>query len=337
MSENKFNYMNEGAKNETFRFDVSEGRAGQRIDKALSGLLKEMSRARIQNLMSQGQVRLNGIICQNMSKKLLEGDVLDIEIPPLVPCHPQPEDIPLDIVYEDSDILVLNKPAGLVVHPGAGNPDGTLVNALLHHCGEELSGIGGVVRPGIVHRLDKETSGLMVVAKSDRAHQGLAVQLESRSLSRKYKALVLGVPTPIKGFVDQPIGRHPAQRIKMAVNSRNGRSAKTFYALEQNYHDACSLVECNLESGRTHQIRVHMAYLKHPLIGDPLYGPQRNAFEACLKRAGYETPVIDEILSFRRQALCACAITFIHPVSEEELFFEISLPDDFCNLLKLLN
>ncbi|MCB0375415.1 MAG: RluA family pseudouridine synthase, partial [Sinomicrobium sp.] len=231
-----------------------------------------------------------------------------------------------------------NKPVGLVVHPGAGNHTGTLVNALLYHCGDNLSGIGGVLRPGIVHRLDKDTTGLMVAAKNDRAHQGLSDQLADRSLSRKYKALVLGNPMPLKGVIDQPIGRHPSNRLKMDVNARNGREARTHYHVQASYNDEFAFVECTLESGRTHQIRVHMNWLKHPLIGDPLYGPQPTAVTAALKRGKFDdSTVIEAVTGFSRPALHAFALSFIHPATGEAMDFEQELPEDMSKLLVLLN
>jgi 23S rRNA pseudouridine1911/1915/1917 synthase len=209
------------------------------------------------------------------------------------------------------------------------------VNALLYHCADSLSGIGGVMRPGIVHRLDKETSGLMVVAKNDFAHHGLAAQLEDRSLSRVYKALVFKTPFPARSVIDKPLARHPSNRVKMAVR-KTGKAARTFYNVEKNFSDGCSLVECTLESGRTHQIRVHMESIGHPLIGDPLYGPQHNGVRSALAKGGYAEDVITAVLAFPRQALHAGFIQFIHPRSEEAMSFTAPLPDDISKLLKLL-
>jgi 23S rRNA pseudouridine1911/1915/1917 synthase len=310
---------------------------GERLDKALSALCADLSRSRLQALIASGDVLLNGAVCENTSKKVTTGDEVSILVPPPVDALPKPENISLDIVYEDEDLLVINKPAGLVVHPGAGNVSGTLVNALLHHCAGQLSGIGGVMRPGIVHRLDKETSGLMVVAKSDRAHKGLSAQLEDRSLSRIYTALVLKVPVPMKGHVDMPIGRDPRHRLRMSVKGKGSKPARTHYFVEKRYADSLALVECQLESGRTHQIRVHMAAIKHPLVGDPLYGPQPTALRSSLKKLTDDEDILTEVLAFPRQALHARAITFIHPVTEEEMEFEADLPDDFSNLLNLIN
>lgn len=309
----------------------------KRLDKALSACTGEAySRARLQALIQQGCVQVNATVQVNASAKVKEGDVIVMEEPPPAESTPQPENIPLTIVYEDGDMLVINKPAGLIVHPGAGNPDGTLVNALLHHCKDSLSGIGGVLRPGIVHRLDKDTSGLMVVAKNDKAHQGLAMQLQDRSLSRLYEALVFKTPMPAKGKVEAAIGRDPRNRLKMAVQGRGGKSAKTFYHVRETFGGACALVDCKLDSGRTHQIRVHMNSIGHPLIGDPLYGPQPNGVQSALKKAGYEEPLIAAVLSFPRQALHAKAIEFIHPISGDHHVYEAALPDDLSALVSAL-
>ncbi|MCC7305887.1 MAG: RluA family pseudouridine synthase [Alphaproteobacteria bacterium] len=322
---------------ESYRFVVDAGQEGGRLDKVLAALETGLSRSRIQGLIEQGRVLVNGKPVTTASKKITTGDEVEISIPPPEPAEPAAQDIPLDIVYEDGDLLVINKPAGLVVHPGAGNREGTLVNALLHHCGESLSGIGGVARPGIVHRLDKDTSGLMIVAKHDKAHRGLAEQLESRTLKRVYKALVLKTPFPAKGVVDKPIGRHPGSRVKMAVREKSGKTARTLYKVEESYGGAAALVECTLESGRTHQIRVHMASIGHPLVGDPVYGAQANAVESALRKAGFDKVIIDKLLSFPRQALHAGAISFVHPVTEKPLSFTAKLPADINKLLKLLD
>ena len=259
-----------------------------------------------------------------------------ITLPPLEDPIPKAENIPLDIIYQDADLLVINKPVGLTVHPGAGQHDGTLVNALLHHCAGELSGIGGVARPGIVHRLDKDTSGLMVVAKHDRAHQGLSDQLADRTLGRIYTAFVWKVPMPIKGIIDQPIGRHKTSRTKMAIRGASAREAVTHYHMEQAYGTAAAKVICQLESGRTHQIRVHMAHIKHPLIGDSTYGLAAQEGRSLLNRAGADEAVREAIMATGRQALHASQIHFIHPISGEEMAFEAPLPDDLQVLENLL-
>lgn len=321
---------------DVFSFTASENHRGARLDKVLFEQLGDYSRSRLQALIKDGQVFINGESCTQPSQKIKDGDEIELEIPAPVEAEPKPENIPLDIVYEDEDLIVINKQAGLVVHPGAGNWDGTLVNALLYHCGDSLSGIGGVLRPGIVHRLDKDTSGLMVVAKNDDTHQGLSAQLQDRSLSRTYKTLVLKVPVPALGVIDRPIGRHAWSRMKMDINLRNGREAKTFYKVIENWGDACALVECKLESGRTHQIRVHMQSFKHCVLGDPLYGPQPNAVTSAFKKEGYDQNVIDAVLNFPRQALHAWKIEFIHPISGENMEFEAEIPADFAKLIKLL-
>lgn len=320
---------------EELSFLVNVSGVGQRADKYLASVCEELSRSRLQGLIEQGQVTLNGKILK-ASHKLEEGDELVVTVPPPVPCTPLAEDIKLDIVFEDDDLIVINKPAGLVVHPGAGNWTGTLVNALLHHCPDSLSGIGGVVRPGIVHRLDKETSGLMIVAKNDFAHHALSEQLADRTLSRVYHALVMGVPMPIKGVVSRPIGRHRHNRQKMSVMSDAPREAITHYHVLERFGEACSLVECRLETGRTHQIRVHMEALGHPLVGDPLYGPQVTALNSRLKKAGYNDDVIESISAFPRQFLHAKELIFFHPSDEEDMAFESDLSEDMSKILKLL-
>lgn len=322
--------------NDTYRLVIDETQAGGRADKVIAALCEDLSRARVQSLIEDGSIKINGLKIKS-SRKVEVGDVVEITVPPIESAVIEAEDIPLDIVYEDDDLLVINKPAGLVVHPGAGNWSGTLVNALLHYCGESLSGIGGVARPGIVHRLDKDTSGLMVVAKNDMAHQGLSAQLSDRSLSRTYKAFVLKVPVPAKGTVNAAIGRHRSNRLKMTIDERNGREAITHYRVEKAFGAALSLVECKLETGRTHQIRVHMELIKHPLIGDGLYGPQPTALRAVMEKEGYDPKTVQKALEFPRQALHAKAIAFIHPGSGEEMGFEIPLPQDMDKLLKLLD
>lgn len=315
---------------EIFDIEITEEFHKNRIDKALSALVPTLSRSRIQALIEGGHVALNNSVCANASLKVKTGDQARISVPEAEDPDPQPENIPLNIIYEDHDLLVIDKPAGLVVHPGAGNHSGTLVNALLYHCGDTLSGIGGVKRPGIVHRLDKDTSGLMVVAKNDKTHQALSDQLKSRSLSRVYHTFVWRCPFPPKGFVDKPIGRHKTHRLKMAIGGAEAREAKTHYHVLETYKDSIALVECKLESGRTHQIRVHMQSLKHPLIGDPLYGLNRQESESILKKAGFEP--YDDILDFGRQALHAREIVFFHPGKEEDLHFLSDLPEDLESL-----
>jgi 23S rRNA pseudouridine1911/1915/1917 synthase len=309
-----------------------------RIDKVLAGLIPELSRSRLKSLILDGQVCLNDAVLDDPSHKVSEGDRLTLFIPPPVDALPKPENIPLDIVYEDDDLIVLNKPAGMVVHPAVGNRDGTLVSALLYHCGESLSGIGGVKRPGIVHRLDKDTSGLMLVAKNDMAHKALADQLADRSLHRVYHALAWKEITPIKGTINLPIGRHTSSRLKMSVRSHaSGREAITHYLrLETFGKGFISHVQCRLETGRTHQIRVHLQHLGHPLLGDSLYGLPAQEQGALLNRAGYDAGVKQAVMAFPRQALHAKEIAFIHPRSGEEMDFETDFPADFQGLYDLI-
>jgi len=299
-------------------------RGGERLDKALAEAT-ELSRERIKALIAQGRVLLDGAPARSPSAKPAAGTTFAIDIPEAAPAEAQPQDIPLAIVYEDEHLLVVDKPAGLVVHPAAGNPDGTLVNALLHHCRGQLSGIGGVARPGIVHRIDKDTSGLLVVAKSDTAHEGLAKQFADHSIERAYLAVVNGHPDPLSGTISGRIGRSDANRKKMAVlpdGSKRGKHAVTHYQTLQLLRD-CALVECRLETGRTHQVRVHMASTGHALLGDPLYGRPGGKIRALLTALG-----------FRRQALHAAVLGFIHPVSREALRFSSELPADMKELIE---
>ena len=325
------------SKDSRLSFEVPADGEGKRADKVLSALCDELSRSRLQSLIKKEAITLNGITLKSASLKVSEGDVFSLVIPEPEEAEPQPQNIPLDVVYEDEDMLVINKQAGLVVHPGAGNWSGTMVNALLFHCGESLSGIGGVIRPGIVHRLDKETSGLILVAKNDYAHQALSEQLADHSLSRVYHALVTGVPMPIKGSIDRPIGRHKHVRIKMSVMSGAPKEARTHYRIIKSYGEACSLVECRLETGRTHQIRVHMEALGHPLVGDQLYGPQPTLLKSKLSKEGYSTESIEEVLKFSRQALHAQELECVHPRTKKVISFLADKADDFSNLLKLLD
>ena len=307
---------------------------GQRLDKVLTRHAPQYSRARLQSLIEAGHVTADGQAMTGCSHKVKEGDVFIVTVPPSVEAEPQPQDIPLDIVYEDKDLLVLNKASGMVVHPAAGNWDGTLVNALLAHCGHELSGIGGVKRPGIVHRLDKETSGLMAVAKNDAAHKGLSEQLSSRSLKRVYEAIVWGNVTPAQGRIETNIGRSRANRQKMAVQEEGGKEAVTDYKVLEGYGLVSSLVECRLQTGRTHQIRVHMAHIGHWLVGDPVYG--RNAITRFLKLHKVNDKLAEALKNFPRQALHAARLEFIHPISQNKIKLSAEAPNDMKNLLKLL-
>ncbi|MGE4313049.1 MAG: RluA family pseudouridine synthase [Pseudobdellovibrionaceae bacterium] len=315
---------------------VPEDLTGQRLDKVLAQLYPDLSRARLQSLLAEGAVALDGETGMKASLKLKGGETLLLVIPEAVPDEPEAQNITLDIVFEDEHILVLNKPVGLVVHPAAGHAQGTLVNALLHHCGDSLSGIGGVKRPGIVHRLDKDTSGLMVVAKHDKAHQGLAAQLADKSMGRIYHALTLNVPIPPLGKIDKPLGRHPHNRLKQSILRQGGREAVTNYRLLESFADSFSLIECRLETGRTHQIRVHLEDKKVPIIGDPLYGPQTTALKG--KLTGLSLAQKDEltVLQFVRQALHAHNLYLVHPITYDEMHFEAPYPDDFSALYQAL-
>ncbi len=326
-------------------FTAEDQDQGARLDKFLAERADDISRARIQALIREGNVMLNGAAVHQPGQRLAPGDLVALNMPPPAPAAPQPEIIPLLIVYEDDDIIVIDKPAGLVVHPAPGNWSGTLVNALIAHCGESLSGIGGVRRPGIVHRLDKDTSGLMVVAKTDRAHQALAVQFADHgrkgTLRRDYRALVWGMPTPPMGVIRAALGRHPANRLKRAVTA-GGRAAATHYKVLARYsapdaaakaeEPVASLVACRLETGRTHQIRVHMAHIGHPVIGDPLYGKGFASRVVCLPET-----VQSAILSLNGQALHAAVLGITHPVSGESLLFESPLPGDMLAVLRALD
>lgn len=321
-------------------YTVPEDAAGERLDKALAAGLPGLSRSRVQALLDQGQVRADGRVVTDAKLKVRAGQRFEVVVPEAEPAEPEAQDIPLAVVYEDADVLVLDKPAGLVVHPAAGNADGTLVNALLAHCGDSLSGIGGVRRPGIVHRLDKDTSGLMVVAKNDRAHHGLTEQFADRSLSRTYLALVWGVPTPKQGRIEGAIGRSAADRKKMAVVDHGGKPAATRYRVVRSFGLAAALVECTLETGRTHQIRVHMTHIGHPLVGDPLYGRGRAGRAGGKHASSLPEPVREKLVGFPRQALHATALTFRHPGNGERggevLTFHAPIPPDFDELLVML-
>ena len=289
---------------------------GMRADKAISAALPALSRSAVQALIQDGRVLCNGAPVQK-STKLPVQSVLTVEIPPARPLEVVAQNIPLDIVYEDSDLLVVNKPKGMVVHPAAGNEDGTLVNALLYHCGDSLSGINGVIRPGIVHRIDKDTSGLLIVAKNDAAHRSLAEQIKAHSFTREYRAVVYG-RIKADGTVDAPIARHPQERKRMAVvRSPAAREAVTHYFVVRHFTGFTQL-RLRLETGRTHQIRVHMAYIGHPVAGDPVYGPKK------------------VITSLGGQCLHAGLIGFVHPRTGQYMEFEAPLPPYFMDFLKTL-
>jgi len=293
--------------------------AGWRLDRALAAALPAYSRERLKSLIAQGCVRpqAGGGAVLDPAVKVAGGSAFEVAVPAARPLDAKAQDIALVVVHEDAHLIVVDKPAGLVVHPAAGNPDGTLVNALLHHCGGSLSGIGGVMRPGIVHRIDKDTSGLLVAAKTDAAHEGLARQFAAHSIDRRYRAIVAGLPNPPEGTIDAPLARSSANRQKMAiVREERGKRAVTHYRLVTALKGA-ALVECRLETGRTHQVRVHMASIGHPLLGDPAYGRSRPEQREVLVRLG-----------FRRQALHAAHLGFIHPVTSTALSFDSKIPPD---------
>ena len=299
---------------------------GQRLDRALAAALRDQgySRTRLQQLIAQGMVTIGGVPATDASAPL-RGAAAAITIPAAIPAGPEAQELPLTIVYEDQDLLIVDKPPGLVVHPGAGNRDHTLVNALLAHCGTSLSGIGGVVRPGIVHRLDKDTSGLLVVAKHDRAHNLLAAQFADRSLSRTYQAFVWDLPRPARGSVEAPIGRDPRHRQRMAITP-HGKPALTHYATAETYGTRATLLTCTLSTGRTHQIRVHLASLGHSVIGDPLYGRPRRGVD----------PLTQFLRHFPRQALHAAALKLRHPATGKSMEFKAILPPDLSMLRREL-
>lgn len=298
---------------------------GWRLDRALAAAIPTLSRERIKALIASGQVTLAGVAVRDPSAKASSGAAFAVQVPAPAPAHNEAQDIALDIVFEDEHLIVVDKPAGLVVHPAAGNPDGTLVNALLHHCAGRLSGIGGVARPGIVHRIDKDTSGLMVAAKTDRAHEGLARQFAKHSIDRRYNAIVAGRPAAA-GTVDAPLARSAVNRKKMTiVEGGRGKRAVTHYRLISPLREA-ALVECRLETGRTHQVRVHMASIGHPLLGDPVYGRTKPAHRNVLKE-----------LRFERQALHAAHLGFVHPINSNALSFHSEMPLDLQELFRALS
>jgi 23S rRNA pseudouridine1911/1915/1917 synthase len=317
---------------EKLAFRVEPGEAGARLDAWLARRAQNFSRSRLKALIEAGAVTVGGRPAFDPSRRVAPGELFEIVVPPLAEPTPRAERIPLAILYEDDDLLVVDKPAGLVVHPGAGRESGTLVNALIAHCGESLSGIGGVKRPGIVHRLDKDTSGALLVAKTDAAHRSLSAQFADHGrageLRREYDALVWGVPKPHIGTVDAPLRRDTRDRRRQAAGRSGGRPAITHYVLRERYRATAALLSCRLETGRTHQIRVHMAHIGHPLVGDPAYGAgfrtKAEALPAELK---------PRVQAFRRQALHARLIRFAHPRTGERLQFEAKWPADLADLV----
>ena len=309
----------------TIEIALDASQAGWRLDRALAVQVPTLSRERLKVLTKAGALTREGKAVRDPAIKVKGDERFTLAIPAPEPAHNEPQEIPLKIVFEDEHLLVIDKPAGLVVHPAAGNRDGTLVNALLHHCEGSLSGIGGVARPGIVHRIDKDTSGLLVIAKHDRAHEGLAKQFAAHSIDRRYLAIVSGVPRQSEGIVDANLARSAQNRKKIAtVAEGKGKRAVTHWTRLELLNDA-ALVECRLETGRTHQVRVHMASIGHPLVGDPVYGRGKSTHRKLLNQ-----------LDFKRQALHAAHLGFIHPVTKGRLSFDSALPSDMQELFTAL-
>lgn len=323
--------MNEASDNIFLSAPVEPEDKGMRLDKFLARAFSGISRSQLQRLIAVGCVTCDDDTVADNSFKVRTGDVYQLYVPEAADAEPEAEDIPLEIVYEDADLLVVNKPAGMTVHPAPGARSGTLVNALLWHCRDNLSGIGGVKRPGIVHRIDKDTSGLLVVAKNDLAHQGLCAQFFEHSIERTYYAVVYGLPNPLNGRIEANIGRSRFDRKKMAVLETGGKAAATNYKTLENFNGAAALVQCNLETGRTHQIRVHMASIGCNLVGDQLYVKSK---KTSLKGLDEETKAF--VNAFPRQALHAASLGFVHPRSGEKLQFSCGFPDDYLLLLDKL-
>jgi 23S rRNA pseudouridine1911/1915/1917 synthase len=302
---------------------LDDSAAGLRLDRALAEALPSLSRERLKSLIKGGRVAdASGTVLWDPSAKAAAPATIEVRLPPATPAHNVAQDMDLVIAFEDEHLIVVDKPAGMVVHPAAGNLDGTMVNALLHHCAGQLSGIGGVARPGIVHRIDKDTSGLIVAAKHDKAHEGLAKQFAAHSIDRRYLAIATGRPMPANGTVDAALGRSSANRKKMAVVAEGrGKRALTHYRTIEPLKNA-TLVECRLETGRTHQVRVHMAHIGHPLVGDPVYGRARKPLSDVLKAR-----------NFARQALHAAHLGFIHPVTGNRIALDSTLPQDMRELI----
>jgi 23S rRNA pseudouridine1911/1915/1917 synthase len=310
---------------QTIDVRLDAAHAGWRLDRALAAAVPTISRERLKALIRSGAVEAGGRPVRDPAAKVHGAEALRVAVPEPTAASNEAQDIPLNIVFEDEHLLVVDKPAGLVVHPAAGNLDGTLVNALLHHCAGKLSGIGGVARPGIVHRIDKDTSGLLVVAKTDVAHEGLAKQFAAHSIDRRYLAIVSGVPTATQGVVDAPLARSAANRKKIAiVEGSRGKRAVTHWKRLEPLRES-TLLECRLETGRTHQVRVHMASIGHPLLGDPVYGRSGKTHGKLLKE-----------LSFERQALHAAELGFTHPVTKHRLSFSSPMPADMQELFNAL-
>lgn len=301
----------------TYSFIIDQDNQSTRIDSVLSLLLPDTSRSFIQKLIEDGNLTVNGKTCTKKKYLTIAGDRVELRIPEPEQLKIEAENIPLEIVYEDDDVLVVNKPKGMVVHPAVGNYTGTLVNAVMYHCGERLSSINGVIRPGIVHRIDKDTSGLLMIAKNDMAHESLSAQLAAHSITRRYTALVYDNLVQDAGTVDAPIGRDPANRLRQVVTAQNSKRAVTHWRVLERF-GRYTLIEARLETGRTHQIRVHMAYIKHPLVGDPVYGPKKQS------------------LTQDGQMLHAGVLGFVHPCTGDYMEFTAPLPAYFTEILQKL-
>lgn len=325
-----------GPSQKSYTITTTDRDAGARLDQCLAAAVEDLSRSRLKALILDGRVSrhdgdASAKVVSDPSYRVKPGQTFAIIVPETLPAEPVGQPIDLDVVFEDDHIIVIDKPAGLVVHPGPGNPDKTLVNALIAHCGGSLSGIGGVARPGIVHRLDKDTSGLMVAAKTDRAHAALSAQFARHDLDRAYTAVVWGVPRVRAGTIEGNIGRSPANRKKMAVVRRGGKPARTDYKVVRAFGDVASVIECRLATGRTHQIRVHLASIGHPVIGDPLYGRGRAVAKGALTTDGQAY-----IATFKRQALHAHLIGFDHPEDARRVTFQKEIPYDINKLISYL-
>lgn len=301
------------------QYEVTAEEDGLRLDQYIAGRCMDLSRSYIQKLIKESRVTINKSIQTKTKTAVQESDIVNVSLPDPKELEIKPQDIPLDILYEDNDVLVVNKPKGMVVHPAPGHYEDTLVNAVLYHCRDNLSGINGVLRPGIVHRIDKDTTGALIVCKNDKAHQKIADQLRAHTITRSYRAIVYNNFSEDEGMINAPIGRHPTNRKKRMVTEKNSKEAITHYKVLDHLNHKFNYIECRLETGRTHQIRVHMSHIGHPLLGDEIYGPVNSKFK-----------------NLQGQTLHAATIGFIHPTTEEYMEFSAPLPDYFEKLLKTL-
>lgn len=301
------------------QYEVTEEEDGLRLDQYIAGRCMDLSRSYIQKLIKESRVTINKNIQTKTKTAVQESDIVNVSLPDPKELEIKPQDIPLDILYEDNDVLVVNKPKGMVVHPAPGHYEDTLVNAVLYHCRDNLSGINGVLRPGIVHRIDKDTTGALIVCKNDKAHQKIADQLRAHTIARSYRAIVYNNFSEDEGMINAPIGRHPTNRKKRMVTEKNSKEAITHYKVLDHLNHKFNYIECRLETGRTHQIRVHMSHIGHPLLGDEVYGPANSKFK-----------------NLQGQTLHAATLGFIHPTTEEYMEFSAPLPDYFEKLLKTL-